>query len=403
MAGLELFEVGVALAVVAAAGAAARYVGQSVIPFYIVAGMLSGQHVAGELGLPFVGQGEAVFGFVELSAEIGIVMLLFFLGLEFSVTQLARNRRSIGRAGTLDLLNLVVGVVLGYLFFHDVVAAVLVGGVVYISSSAIITKSLIDLGWIANDESEPILGILVYEDLFIALYLAFVSALLLGGAGVGDVAVSMAVAAAFVLGLVALVYRGTRLFQGLLDVDSDETKVLRAFAVTLVVAGAALSAGVSEAVAAFFVGMAFSSTDHVSEIEELLSPVRDIFAALFFFWIGLVTDPAVFPTVLAPLAAAVVVTAPVKFATAFRGAKEFGMGDRRSTRVGLAMVTRGEFSLVIAAVASGATGAFATEFVTETVPAFAVSYVLVMSVLGTSLMQYSGWFEKVVQRRSSPD
>ncbi len=394
MAGVELFEVGVALAVIAVAGGLAMMVRQSVIPFYIVAGMLAGEHVLGALGYPYVGESDHAFYFIEIAAELGIVLLLFFLGLEFSITKLAKNKDRIMKAGTIDLLNLGVGLVIGFVFFGDLVAAVLVGGIVYISSSAIITKSLMDLGWIANPESEPMLGILVYEDLFIAIYLAVISAVLLGGEGVVDAAGAIGVAVAFILGLLILVYYGTRLFQEMLEVDSNEMTVLRALGVTVLVAGAALALGVSEAVAAFFIGMAFSSTSHVHDIEELLSPVRDVFAAFFFFWIGLVTDPTVFPMVLGLLAVAVVFTAPSKYLTAYKGGRIYGLDQRRSTRVGLGMVTRGEFSLIIAAIAASATGAFATEAVTETIPAFAVAYVLFMSILGTTLMQYSGFFER---------
>jgi CPA2 family monovalent cation:H+ antiporter-2 len=392
-----LLEVGVLFALVALAGGIATYLGQSVIPFYMLAGILAGPYVAGELGLPALGTNE----FVEVGAELGIVFLLFFLGLEFSLSRLVENRRRIGAAGTVDLLNLAVGFVVGYLVLGDVVASVLVAGIVYISSSAIITKSLIDLGWIANDESGAMLGILVYEDLFIALYLAVVSAVLTGTGDIADAAVDVGIALGFIVALLVVVYAGDELFDRLLDVRSKEAKTLRAVGVTVLVAGAALALGVSEAVAAFFVGMAFGGTGHVEEIEGFLSPVRDVFAAVFFFWIGLETDPSLVLPVASLVAVAVLVTAPTKFATAFVGARFYDLGARRSTRVGLGMVTRGEFSLVIAAVATGATGAFDTPLVTETVPAFAVAYVLVMSVLGTLLMQYSEPFEKFAVSRLS--
>jgi len=396
-----LLEVGVMFAAVALAGATAFRLGQSVIPFYIVAGVLLGPFVLGRSGdlfgvaVPYIEVNE----FVEVGAELGIVFLLFFLGIEFSLDRLIQNSDRMGKAGTVDLLNLVVGFLVGYVFFGEVMPAVLIGGIVYISSSAIITKSLIDLGWIANDESEPMLGILVYEDLFIAVYLAVVSAVLLGSGSPTDAVLDVGIAVGFMLVLLIVVYLGTSFFQRLLDVQSNEATVLRAVGVTVLVAGAALALGVSEAVAAFFVGMAFSGTDHVEEIERLLSPVRDVFAAVFFFWIGLETDPTLVIPVAGLLAVAVIVTAPTKFGTAFVGARFYDLSRRRSTRVGLGMVTRGEFSLIIAAVAASAEGVFGTPAITETVPAFAVAYVLVMSVLGTMLMQHSGWFERIMQKR----
>jgi len=410
-----LLDVGVMFAAVAVAGAVASRLNQSVIPFYIVTGMALGPFVLGRsddwLGVDF--PHVATNEFIEVGAELGIVFLLFFLGLEFSLDRLIENKEKIGKAGTVDLLNLVVGFVIGAFFFLfvwdtgadttvSVVGAVLVGGIVYISSSAIITKSLIDLGWIANDESEPMLGILVYEDLFIALYLAVLSAVLLGTGGLGEAAFDIGIAVGFILALLILVYYGTVFFQNILEVSSNEATVLRSVGVVVLVAGAALALGVSEAVAAFFIGMAFSSTDHVHDIEHLLESLRDVFAAVFFFWIGLETDPTLVAPVAVFLAVAVLVTAPTKFATAFYGARFYDLDPRRSTRTGLGMVTRGEFSLIIAAIAAGAGGVFDVPLITETIPAFAVAYVLVMSILGTMLMQYSGRFERLVVSRSEP-
>ena len=407
-----LLDVGVMFAAVALAGAVASRLRQSVIPFYIVAGILIGPWVLGRSDewLGFDAPHIAVNEFIEVGAELGIVFLLFFLGLEFSLDRFLENKERIGKAGTVDLLNLAVGFILGLVFFFvwgsenadavvSVVAAVLVAGIVYISSSAIITKSLIDLGWIANDESEPMLGILVYEDLFVALYLAVISALLLGSGGLSEAALDIGVAVGFILGLLVLVYYGTAFFQRFLDVRTKEATVLRAVGLVVLVAGAALALGVSEAVAAFFVGMAFAGTEHVEEIESLLEPLRDVFAAIFFFWIGLETDPTLVAPVAGLLAVAVLVTTPVKFGTGFVGARFYDLNTKRSTRVGLGMVTRGEFSLIIASVAVSAEGVFDAPIVTETVPAFAVAYVLVMSVLGTTLMRYSGWFERFVAAR----
>jgi CPA2 family monovalent cation:H+ antiporter-2 len=402
----ELLELGVLFASVAAVGGLARYLNQSVIPFYILAGMILGPFVAGSLTEQYLGRELAVGmsagadHFIELGAELGIVFLLFFLGLEFNLDRLLANRSLIGRAGTIDLvINFGAGFLLGYLLFGSPIPAFVFAGMVYISSSAIITKSLIDLGWIANDESGPMLGTLVYEDLFIAVYLAILLALVGGGGDISSALTSVGIALGFIAVLLVLVSVGTGWFERLLDTDTNEFIILRATGVTVLVAGTALALGVSEAVAAFFVGMAFSSTEYVHEIETLLEAARDIFAAVFFFWIGLVTDPALFAGVVGLVAAAVVVTTPTKFFSGFWSGKIYGLDDRRSTRVGLGMITRGEFTLIIASTALVATGPdVAGPLAAETarqLNAFAVGYVLVMSILGTMFMQYS----EVVERR----
>jgi CPA2 family monovalent cation:H+ antiporter-2 len=393
MAETTLFEVGVMFASLGAVGVLAVRSGLSPIPFYILAGIGLNEFVLGSVGLPAVAAGE----FVTVGAELGIVFLLFFLGLEFNVDRLVADGRRIGVAGVLDLaINFGVGLALGYLFFESLLPAVLLAGVVYISSSAVITKSLLDLGWIANPESAPLLGVLVFEDLVIALYLAVVTALVTGGGEVAVAARSIAVALGFILALGVLVAAGTALFERLLDTPSTEFFVLRAVGVTVVLAGAALALGVSEAVAAFFVGMAFGATGHVHDLEVALSSLRDVFAAVFFFWIGLVTDPSLFLTAADTIAVAVVVTTPTKLLSGFYGGRAYDLDARRSLRVGLAMVTRGEFSLIVAAVALAGAGTTLPEPTARTIYATAVGYVLVMSTLGTTLMGLSGRLERLL-------
>ncbi|MFD1569972.1 cation:proton antiporter [Halorubrum laminariae] len=392
---MALLDVGVMFVAIAVAGALANRLGQSVIPFYILIGMGLGEYVLGRISLPAIGTVSVPeTEFIALGAELGIVFLLFFLGLEFNLDRLLARRSQIGTAGTIDLANFGVGLVFGWLVFGAFLPAFLIAGIVYISSSAVITKSLIDLGWIANDEAEPMLGTLVYEDLFIAVYLSVASALVLGGGDVAAAATDIGIALGFIAGLLALVQFGTPAFDRLVATDNAEFVALRAIAVVVFVAGAALTLGVSEAVAAFFVGMAFSATDYAHEVETLLEPVRDTFAAIFFFWIGLVTDPLLFGGVAALVALAVVVTTPPKLVTGYLAGRAFDLNTRRSARVGLGMTTRGEFSLIIAtiAVTGGDSGAF-DPALASTINAFAVGYVLVMAVLGTTLMQYSGPFE----------
>lgn len=399
MAGdLALLEVGVLFAAVALVGVLANRLRQSVIPFYIAAGMLLNPYVAGRLAPYALEETE----FIELGAELGIVFLLLFLGLEFNLERLLENRDRIGKAGTLDFaINFGIGFVLGYVLFRSFLPAFLVAGVVYISSSAIITKSLIDLGWIANDEANPMLGTLVYEDLVIAIYLVVASALLLGGGDVSEAAQSIGSAMGFILALLLLVHFGTPFFQRSLAADSNEFVVLRAVGITILIAGAALAFGVSEAVAAFFIGMAFSSTDHVQQLERLLEPVRDLFAAVFFFWIGLVTDPLLFGGVLELVVVAVLVTTPTKLVSGYLGGRIYDLDARRSTRVALGMTIRGEFSLIIATLALSGGGVTLPDGTAQTIYAFAVGYVLVMSILGTSLMQYSDSMEAIVVPRLS--
>ncbi len=296
-------------------------------------------------------------------------------------------------------VNFGAGLALGWVLFGAVLPAVLVAGIVYVSSSAVITKSLIDLGWIANDEAEPMLGTLVFEDLAIAVYLAVVSAVVLGEGGTAGAAVDVGVALVVILVLLAGARFGTPLVGRMLSTDDHEAVVLRSLGAVVLVAGVALALGVSEAVAAFFVGMAVSGTDRVLAVERLLEPLRDTFAAVFFFWIGLVTDPLLVAGVAGLVAVAVLVTTPTKLVSGYLGGRTFGLDAWRSTRVALGMTTRGEFSLIVAAVAlAGAgSGTFPAELA-EIINALAVGNVLVMTVLGTTLMGSAGRIEPLVVR-----
>jgi CPA2 family monovalent cation:H+ antiporter-2 len=395
MAGELLLEVGVMFAAIATVSFLAAWFEMSPIPFYILVGIALSEFVLGRAGLPYVTETS----FVEVGAELGIVFLLLFLGLEFNLDRLLADRDRIGKAGLLDLgVNFLVGLGLGVLLFGSLTPAIVVAGIVYISSSAVITKTMLDIGWIANPESGPILGTLVFEDLAIAIYLAVVGAVVLGGGSLGAAVQSVGIALGFLLVLVLLVYFGTRSLERLLDTASTEYFILRAIGTTVLIAGAALALGVSEAVAAFFVGMAFSSTSFVHELEDTLSPIRDTFAAVFFFWIGLVTDPFAFLGVLDLIALAVLVTLPAKVVSGFYSGRVYELSPSRSVRVGLAMVTRGEFSLIIAATALAGAGAALSAETAQTIYAFTVGYVLVMSILGTTLMQFSSVFERNVPR-----
>ncbi len=385
MADPLLVQFGIAVTAIALIGALAARVGLSVIPAYIVVGILVGPNeptsIAG-ISLRLVQTGE----FIDLLAELGIVFLLFFLGLEFSLEQLVSNRDRLVKIGVIDLgINFLLGLGLGVLFGFSWLESFFLAGIVYISSSAVITKSLIDQGWIANAEGEPILGTLVFEDIFIAVYLALLSAVALGEGTPMDAAVSVGLSMAFLALIVGIAWYGSEYVERFFETESNELFLLRVTGVTVLVAGIALAMGISEAVAAFFVGTAFSQTDHVHRIEQVLSPTRDLFAAVFFFSIGLATDITLLADVLLLLGVAVVFTTVSKFVSGTLSGRSYGLDGTRSFRVGLGMIPRGEFSLVISTLAmSVGTGALG-----ELIPAFTVGYVLVMSILGTLLIQHA--------------
>lgn len=380
-----LVQTGMMLLLVAVAGSLADRYGQSVIPAYLAAGVILGPYPPTELfGVPttFVPSDAAITVF----QEIGLVLLLFFLGLHIDLADVFADARQVLSAGAIDLgINATLGALVGIVFGYDLVSTLVIAGVVYISSSAIVTKSLLDVGWVANPESDPVLGTLVVEDLVIAVYLTLLSALVIGGGDLGAVGLSLAKGFGF-LSLVAIVgWYGTRHVERAIDTDHDELLLLRVLAVTILVAGLAVQFNISEAVAALFVGAAVAQTDLKDRVERIMSPTRDLFAAIFFVAVGLHADIRAVQDALPLLTAAIVVSVVGKLVSGYLSGRVYGLNDRRSTRVGVALVTRGEFSLVLASLA------MSSDAVADGIAEFAIAYTLVMALLGTTLTRYESW------------
>ncbi|WP_277555525.1 cation:proton antiporter [Halobaculum limi] len=392
-----LLTVGILFTALALAGAIAQRVGQSVIPAYILVGVLAGPAAPAVAGrsLALLPSAEPL----RLLADLGVVLLLFFVGVELSLEQLFSNRTRFLRAGVADVgISLPLGFLLGIAFGFTWLEAGFLALIVFNSSTVIIAKSLVDLGWIADVESRAILGVVVIEDVATALGFAVLSALLAGGTDLSGLVVSIGLSTAFLIALVAAAYYGAAALDRAFEAASGELFLLGVLGVGALVAGAGLLVGVSEAVAAFLVGTAFGRTSHVGRVRRLLAPIRDLFAAVFFVVIGLQTDPRLLAATLVPVLIAAVVTTAGQLVSGTLAGRAYGLDTRRAVRVGCALTPRGEFSLVIAAflVTAGTTPALR-----DTIPSFTVGYVLVTSVLGTVLMRNADRITAVLPSRIS--
>lgn len=389
-----LFTAGVLLVLLAVAGGIALRLDQSVIVAYIVVGLLVGPYAPSVAGIsPTLIESPA---FVRLLADLGVVLLLFFVGLELSLDQLFANRTRFLRAGAVDVgISLPLGFGLGLAFGFTWLEAGFIALIVFNSSTVIIAKSLIDLGWVVDPESRAILGVIVIEDILTALGFAILSVLLVSGTDASAVAHSVGQSVLFLVLLLAAAYHGAGLLERVFDTKSSELFLIGVLGVGAVVAGAGLMVGVSEAVAAFLVGTAFGRTSYTERVERLVAPSRDLFAAIFFVTIGLQTDPALLLATLGFVLVAVVVTTAGQLLSGYLAGRAYGLDRHRSVRVGCALTPRGEFSLVIAAflVTAGPTPALR-----ETVPAFTVGYVLLTSILGTVLMRNADRFSHAFAR-----
>ncbi len=376
-----LIELGLVIAGLAVLARIAVRTGFSPIPFYLLAGL-----IFGAVAEPSVSE-----NFIELGASIGVILLLFMLGLEYTGSELTASLRTGFPSGIVDgLLNFTPGLIAGLILGWGWLASILLGGVTYISSSGVIAKVLTDLQRVGNRETPAILSILVIEDLAMAFYLPLIAVLLVGSGVAGALtSIAVAVGAAGAALLVALRFGGA-LSRAIFH-NSDEVLLLTTLGIVLLVAGAAERLQVSAAVGAFLVGIALSG-QVARRAETLVTPLRDFFAATFFVFFGLQIDVGALPGALPVAAALAVATAMTKVFTGWWAARRRGIGTKGRFRAGTALVARGEFSIVIAGlgVAAGLEG--------ELGP-MSAAYVLILAIIGPLLARYSDELVDAARRR----
>jgi monovalent cation:H+ antiporter-2, CPA2 family len=336
----------------------------SAIPLYLLAGLAFGSGGLVPLNLSK--------DFIQIGAGIGILLLLFMLGLEYSGDQLKQNLRSGLPGGVIDLmLNFPPGFIAGLLLGWKVLPSILLGGVTFISSSGIVARVLSELGRGNCPETPRVISILVLEDLVMAIYLPLTAVVIAGG-GTGKILISVAIAATAVAFALFAAIRYGHSFSSFIAHQSDEVILLTLFGSVLLVAGFAQRLQVSAAIGAFLVGIAVSSP-LAEQSHRLLSPLRDLFAAIFFFFFGLEIDPSGLPSVLPVAFTLVAVTVFTKLLTGYWSTQRSGLSRRARLRAGLTLVAHGEFSIVIAGLGVALEPRLAP---------LAAAYVMLMAILG---------------------
>jgi monovalent cation:H+ antiporter-2, CPA2 family len=376
---MTLSQLAVTVALLALLGLGASRFGLSAIPAYILAGLLLGPN---EPRLTTLIEPSEVTEFV---AEIGIVFLLFFLGLEFSVERLARSGRHIGLGGAIDLaVNAGLGLVVGIAAFGVSFAALVLAAAIYVTSSAVAVKGLIDFRRLADDETDLVLAILLVEDLVVAFVLAVAAG---GGGELDSTVVLLAKALAFITLSLAASRWLARPLDRLLERLPREFFLLAVFGLLVGMAAVAQRLGLSEAIGALMAGVVLAETSAREEIEDRFFSFRDLFAALFFFVFGLSIDVSALGDVGWLLAAAVAVTVVGKVGAGYVAGAVGGFTRRQSFNAGVALVAHGEFTIILAQLAAEnpeiASGTRAD------LVAFAGLYVLATATVGVVLMKES--------------
>jgi len=384
---LLIIEVGALLLGLSVLGRLAIRIGISPIPLYLLVGLGAGQ--GGVIPL------SASEEFIAVGSEIGVILLLAMLGLEFTAEELLGNLRQSRMAGLVDgLANALPGAGVALLLGWGPIAAVALAGVTWVSSSGVIAKVLRDLGRLGNRETPVILSILVIEDLAMAFYLPVLSALVIG-AGLLQGAIVLVIAVVAVLVILYLALNHGKVISKLFSAHHSEPLLLGVLGLTMLVAGLAQQVNVSAAVGAFLVGIAISG-QVAHNAAEVLTPLRDLFAAIFFVFFGLSTDPVAIVPMLVPAALLAVLTMGTKVWSGYFAARRAGIGVPGRWRTGLTLTVRGEFSIVIAGLAVGAG-------VEPQLAPLATAYVLITVVAGPLLARIPDTrrFKAVVRKRGN--
>jgi monovalent cation:H+ antiporter-2, CPA2 family len=365
-------------------------VGLPTIPLFMIAGIIFGPNTP---GIALVSSPADL----ELIARLGLIFLLFYLGLEFSLDQLiSGGTRLVVTAVSYLLLNVGGGLALGFALGWGTAEALVIAGVVGISSSAIVTKLLVDLRRLGNPETRVILGIIVIEDVFLALYLALLQPVLGGASGPLDAVLGIASAFAFLFGLALIARYGSRLVGRLIDTRDEEIVVVVFVGLAILTAGVAEELGVSDAIGAFMVGLILGATRKAKRLRTLTHPLRDAFAAIFFFSFGLSIDPSGLLGVAPQVAVAVPTTILLALIAGIIAARLHGYDRLGAADIGLTVLTRGEFSLILASLALGAG-------LDPRIGPFTAGYVLVLAIIGPLAVAASPRIARFLPARLLPD
>ena len=363
---LAFIEIGGVALVLSVLARLAGRLGITAIPLYLLAGLAIGEGGVAPL--------DVSADFIQLAGEIGVLLLLLTLGLEYGGDELRHGLRTGAGPGVIDAVaNFTPGLVVGLVLGWAPAVALLLGGVCWVSSSGVVSKVLTDLDRLGNRETPAVLNLLVIEDLAMAVYLPVVGALIVGR-GAADTTVTVAIALAAVSVILAVALRWGDHLSQLLAPASDEALLLAVFGLTLLVGGLAQEVQVSAAIGAFLVGLALSGSVQ-ARAAAVVGPLRDLFAATFFLFFSFSVDPSDLVGVLVPAGLLAVLGILGKLLSGWVAARSAGAGTPGRLRAGTVLIARGEFSVVIAALGAATTDG-------AELGALAAAYVLITAIAG---------------------
>ncbi|MES2094382.1 MAG: cation:proton antiporter [Actinomycetota bacterium] len=377
--GGELLVLGLLFVIAYVLGRLGKRIGLPAIPVYMLVGLIASPNFQ-FFPLSFKPAD------VELVAVFGLIFLLFSLGLEFDQDEFYGNARALlVSGGTRIVINMAAGFGFGLWVGWGTREALIIAGMTATSSSAIVTKLLIDFRRLANRETPVILGIMVLEDVFVAIYLAIISVVLGGESGFWAVALQLAVSFAFLVVMFALARWGGRFVSRLVNTRDDELFTILFFGLAVAFGGIGELLGVSDAIGAFLIGLVLGATRFRTRIEQFALPLRDVFGAFFFLNFGLVLDPTTFGVVALPVVVAIVLTLTLNTLGGQLIARIAKLTPAQGFNTSAMLQNRGEFALILATLATSAG-------LDARLTPFAGLYVLIMAIIGPILAGRSETF-----------
>lgn len=373
----SVLSLGISLIALFFAGLLATKVNQSLTAVFIVVGMILQNFFP-------------VTIITEFIATLGIIFMLFMFGLEFSVGNLFHNQRKIFSTGIYDLFfNFPIGLLLGWILGYDLIRSLLLGGILYVTSSVIVAKSIIDLKRSANPETEYILNILIFEDMFIAIFLAFIVGILnYGHINTMGTIIVLLKTSAFFLFYIVLARTSKKFIDKIVDIEHTELFVILILSIIVLSAGAASKIGLSEAIGAFLAGLLLSETKQRHRISEAIKPFQQFSTAIFFVAFGMSIDYK-HVTNLIPIGIFIfIISSFSKVLGGYFIGKRYRLSRRAGLRLGFSLIPRGEFSIILAGtIAMNSNSPFPLKSLTG-------AYVLLSAILGSIIMKESDWFIK---------
>ncbi len=363
-----------------ALGLASKYLRQASIPAYIIAGI-----ILGKSGFDLISSYE----FVQWLGKIGIILLMFYIGHEFNFKGIKEPGRLF--AGCTDFfVNFIAGFSLGLLIGLSLLEAFILASAVYISSSAIVISSLIENKRLIYPEAETVVWLMVFEDIILAILLVVLTSTMSGSLAM--IPVSLSTTLLLIVFILALVRRLSNFISPLFERD-DEIPILLIFALIFGFSAIAHLLSVSEVIVAFFLGSALSGAKSFKKLFGATISFKNLFLTIFFFSFGMMFPLkfAVSADFVLALLALIILSILGKFVSGALIGKRLYDSLETGLRIGAYTTPRGEFSIVLLAVALGmGTG------ISELLVSLVVAYVIILSLIGSFFARHGDRISKVM-------